>query len=299
MTENYRPVIPPDECILGAPTSHVTPNKDGLYNRSGAAFDPESLKQLLLDHPEDTSLTSYQYWAESNWKEEHGTTNALARFREKINEEFREVVTAIDFDSSSREAQDGIASELGDMLWCLTALASNSGANLDKGLKQHLFNYLNGTNIIVDGEPTQPEWYSFTAELSTKFNAIDLSEIDQLIRLGYEPQPSLSINIYNPDGSEFDTGEHLQLLLMKSLALILNCEQQFGLAGPSDRTYSLYSYYLDHALKISEQAASCLLEIAYLGNSLGFSLSSIASQNVKKVEARVANKQIDKTDNPR
>src|SRR4051812_25638190 len=93
--EPHLPIIPRDDQILGGimpPTETV--QEHGLHSRADILIDLSEIEGQLLGANPKVTLRDYQYWAEGNWKTQHGTYASVERFGEKLREEHAEVVEA-------------------------------------------------------------------------------------------------------------------------------------------------------------------------------------------------------------
>jgi NTP pyrophosphatase (non-canonical NTP hydrolase) len=122
----YKPFGPQPIHIISNAGPIANPvEKDGLF------YNQPERRHALIE-----TVTDYQEWAEEGWKQQHGTYEAAKRFLAKLQEEVGEVETAyISFitNGSMPDSKEGseFLSELGDVLWCATALASNSSSDID------------------------------------------------------------------------------------------------------------------------------------------------------------------------
>jgi NTP pyrophosphatase (non-canonical NTP hydrolase) len=308
--EPYRPIYPSDENVLGGimpPTKYIERNK--LYNRDDLNLDLEEIERQLKDRSDDLTLEDYQYWAEGNWKTKPGTYESTERFSEKLAEEYREVLEAYELlteDQTNEKLKANLASELGDILWCISALGSNGGASIDVGLRVYLHNYILGIQIIKEGMAYPPNWQPKAAEVSTKWDKISIKDIERLIEEGFEPTPSPVMNIDMEDSSEreYGIGIHVKSILggqLLSAAKTL-AEVQYG-RNEHDEYQDvsvLQSYFDSCAMRLSEIYAGTIVVIAYIASTqLNMNLSEIVQGNTNKLSTRVSKGQIDKQDAPR
>src|SRR5579884_626733 len=182
--ESLVAIEPIDPAIVGGYAVDQVVIRDGLYSRKSTAAEASILEECLISHPSRQSIADYQVWVEQYWKTSQGTYSSVKRFSDKLDEEFQEVIIELANDNPDTEQ---LNSELGDVTWCLIALATNGGVDIDSGLKNRLYRYVAGTQWIVGTLPTEPTWRLKAAELATKFEPVSIEEIDQLIREGFEP----------------------------------------------------------------------------------------------------------------
>lgn len=261
---------------------------DGLYNLS-----PERELSAI------SSVTDYQYWVESNWKKPHGTFEAVKRFYSKLSEEIDEL-----FEADYEFNEDGcdtkaieLLSELGDVLWCATALASNSSADIDKGIKECLYHYTVGVTNYVDGEESELSWRDNSAEISTIRKNVDFADIDNLMSNGFEPLISRAMNLFD-EYPEMDIYEHIDLIKMHSMVIKSIASQQYNYGEDdvfvSSRTYDVMSDDIGIA------TAEVLLNVAYIAkNRLGLALGDVVNKNIDKTSKRAELGLIDKSDGER
>jgi NTP pyrophosphatase (non-canonical NTP hydrolase) len=269
--EGYKKIIPGDEHVVGGLEPPV-PIKDrnGLYCRADIELDMDQAAEHLVKDPSNANIQEYQYWAEGNWKTEHGTYSSVERFGEKLKEEFFEAVEAIDIYRfglmGDPELAANVKSELGDVLWCTSALASNGGADIDAGLKNLLFRYVSGTQLIVHNNSMPMPWRDKAARLATKFNQITIGEIDELIWHQFEPQPSPIVNYYEFDAAQWTVDEHLRIMLRGTYIeeMLFITERQYGRKEGLDG-YATQSLFTEYAGRLSEAVAGLYNSAVYNG----------------------------------
>lgn len=189
----YNPIEPKDERVLNSTyfRDKAPPKEDGgLYSRTDIPVDKAGLESGLLDGA--ATILDYQYWAETAWKEEHGTFPAVERFSTKLREECGELAMAsirVENQGLTTQNQEEFKKECGDVLWCATALASCAGADIDSGLKNLLFRYLMGTQRrdAETGQLVAPIWRPKASELATKYDQLTIRDIDSLVDEHFEP----------------------------------------------------------------------------------------------------------------
>lgn len=292
-SEGYQPFAPQHPHILSHGGSVAeTVNKDGLFYLRGERSAHEV-----------TSITDYQEWCEVGWKQEHGSYEAGSRFIDKLLEETAEAGQALNefreagSDRESEEAKE-LLSELGDILWCTTALASNSTADIDTGLKNRLSEYVAGVLDYSKGSPAPMQWRETAGRLSNKFTDINLEDIDELLDATFEPLPTPIMNIWD-DEPQFGIRQHFDLILMNGLGIRNAVSQQYAY-GELDDTYVMPALYDKQSSDISIEAAEIVLNIAYIAkHELGATLSEVINKNIAKINGRVQAGRVDKTDGQR
>ncbi len=291
--EGYHPFAPQHPNILSHVHNVAQPvDKEGLFYLSSERVTDEVL-----------SITDYQEWCEVGWKQQHGTYEAATRFIDKLIEETGEMRQALDeFRQSGSNQQSEQASELlselGDVLWCTTALASNSSADIDTGLKNRLSEYASGVVDYSGGRAAPMIWRDTAGSLSHKFTDITTTDIDRLIEETFEPLPSPVINLWD-DEPHISTRKHTDLIFMNALAIRNAVSQQYAY-GELDESLIMPSIYDKHADDISTEAAEIFLNVAYIAkHELGVDVEEVIKKNIAKINSRIQAGRVDKTDGQR
>lgn len=217
----------------------------------------------------------YQKWVELDWKTPHGTYKSVERLEKKIREEgWREAPDAL-YESWGKgdgpERAEAI-SELGDVLWIVSALASNSGVNVNEALQIHLW----GNGLLSHREN------------------LTLGRIDQLILDGLIPTNTP----YDPEDVDlpiflFDEMEPQSDLRLRTLALCNCCVKQFGY----NDTFVTFDAHQQAQGEIAKMAADHVLLIAwYARRWLNAAPGDVVTANVTKIRGRVERNLIDKSD---
>jgi NTP pyrophosphatase (non-canonical NTP hydrolase) len=307
----YMPIYPSDENVIGGikpPTGYS--EHENLFNRSDIKIDLDAIENQIIDSDPELIVEDYQYWAEGNWKTKPGTFSSSERFSEKLKEEYHEAVEALELledDPDNEKLKADLASELGDILWCMSALASNGGASIDLGIRIYLHKYALGMQVVKEGKAFPPNWHPKAAEISTKWEKITVKEIESLIDDKFEPTPSPVMNIYSEDigDTQYDIACHLRNMLGGQLlgAAQTLAQAQYGKSSSpkeSNDTIIMQGYFASCAMRLSEIYAATVVEVAYIGSiQLKMSLSEIMQQNAGKLSNRVSKGQVDKQDSPR
>lgn len=302
-------IIPSEGNIIGGvePPTEIISDESGLFYRANLDLDIDSIVERIENIDPTVTITDYQYWAEGAWKTQHGTYDSVERFMYKLDEEHLEVIDAVGkienrwLQGDSHSAEN----ELGDLLWCLSALASNGAADVDIGLKKRLYKYVVGTQWIVENEPIPPPWRSEAANLAVKYDQITINEVDQLIEGGFEPNYSPVMNIIDPGDDFIEPKDHLLNLGGVILSSQFIARRQYGRNEDSTseeiaQTMVLREKFNDLAFDLAETVATGLLEIAFLSNrAANTTLANVVQQNVRKVNERVKLNKVDKDDSPR
>jgi hypothetical protein len=298
--ESARRTIKPDpEQVMGSmqASMHVPAVRGGLYYRSDVNHDMATIEGRLLLGEDDATVLDFQDYVESAWKTRQGSRESVERFSGKIDEEIIEYHEALsDLLGRQTPTQEAIKEaelELGDLVWCTTALASNGGAPIDVGLKTLLFRYVCGTQWIVDEVEVLPVWRQTAHELSGKFHPISIAEIDGLIDVGFEPAPSPVMNIFDPEAPEQTIDQHLLNMVMALSSAKLIAGHQYS----TGETVVMGGRFDNLALELGELAARVFLEAAYINSNTTHSgLISVIGKNVAKISDRVAKNHVDKAD---
>lgn len=292
--EGYRPFKPESylfsEGLFGDRVTVVA--KDGLYYICRVEKETPGL-----------TISSYQEWVEGGWKQKHGTFEAAERFGGKLNEEAREAFDAFELlpkkqtvEDSTKEADD-LKSELGDVLWCATALASNSTADIDAGIKDIAYKYMRGVVIRTDGLYALPVWRDGVKEICTYPFNLTPEMIDHLIDSGFEPLGSMSRNLHDDDDEDYSISEHMIIIMGEAGALNNRAQWQYNY---NDDNYTSPVTYDEHAIFIREVCADLYLQVAYIAKQvLGVGLGDIMRKNMEKIDARISANRIDKSDGVR
>jgi NTP pyrophosphatase (non-canonical NTP hydrolase) len=291
--EGYQPFAPQHPRILSrAPQTAQPIDQDGLYY----------LKDERKNAP-IVSITDYQEWCEEGWKQQHGTYESATRFGDKLTEEAGEMQQALlEFrvagsDRESAEAAE-LLSELGDVLWCATSLASNSSADVDTGLKLRISDYALGVLDYSSGEATATPWRKDAAVLSHKYTAIHSEDITGLLEAGFEPLPTPVMNLYDPE-PEYSVRGHVEFVLANASAMKVAVDQQYAY-GELEDAFIMPVTYDGHAAAIGTLAAEILLNIAYIAKQeLAADFNLVVSKNIAKIQGRIQAGRVDKTDGAR
>jgi NTP pyrophosphatase (non-canonical NTP hydrolase) len=290
----HKGLSPNDLHVIGGRPPVEVRLKNGLYSRNDIDLDMDIVTQRLID--KQATVLDYQYWAELNWKTKHGTSSSVERFTDKLREEQGELLKSI----ADQELPKDINSELGDVLWCTSALASNGAADIDAGMKNRLFRYVVGTQWIKSNQGFAPVWREKAAELAVKHGPLTLHELDDLVSAGFEPSISPVMNI--DDYEEQDAlADHLNNLTIAIEGSRVFAERQYGWeSDKEDKSFVIEARFEQLARALGEQVAEVFFEVGFIGNrETKTSISQLAQQNVEKIGGRVAHNQVDKTDNPR
>jgi NTP pyrophosphatase (non-canonical NTP hydrolase) len=293
-SEAYRPFAPRQPGIFSnaAEVTSVV-ERDGLFYLAAER-----------SHGEVNTLTDYQEWCEAGWKQQHGTYAAASRFIDKLVEEVGEMKGAREAFRDAGKDRDGaeaveLLSELGDVLWCTTALASNSSADIDAGLKMRLADYTDGVNDYSAGIGAQPASWRMDAALAAHaFSDLSFDAITDLVRKRFEPLATPVMNIYD-DEPQFSITGHIELVMMNAYGMKGLVDQQYGY-GEADRAYVMLHLYDTKATDIATMAAEVYLNVAYIAHyELGLTLSDVVKKNIEKIERRIQAGRVDKSDGTR
>lgn len=302
----YQPFGPQNDRIISKAEKAPSIEVDKLYYLRNPELTPKRIK----------SITDYQEWVETGWKQQHGTYEAAGRFVGKLIEESKELqdahnLFARDTQRLNPELATELLSELGDVLWCATAMASNSSADIDMAMKKRMYAYTMGIiyyddteripsvgNELLDNgfkfKTVNVPWRDQASIIATKFADVELSDIDKLVDDGFEPLPSPAMNI--PCSEPFTTvDESIMQVMFDSVTLRGLVEQQFN--------YGEDSFVMDYDEKaqyIATVVSEIYLNVAFIANkTLGLTLEDVIAKNMSKINARIQAKRIDKTDGAR
>ncbi|HTB49142.1 MAG TPA: hypothetical protein VK712_03605 [Verrucomicrobiae bacterium] len=229
-------------------------------------------------------LEAYQQWVELDWKEPHGTYRAAERFANKVKEEAWFEAPEAFYDAAGwpadSELQHAALSEAGDVLWTVSALASNGGVNINQAVQSKLWG---------DGL------------LSRRVANLTLADIDALI--GDEKvTPYLSAHLAAHAGDDIeliklDEMEPRLNLLFRTASLAVTCVKQFGYG---DTPFAASFYQKIGQEEVAPMVADQVLLVAwYAKHWLGSSLAEVARINALKLRSRVEAGLVDKSDGPR
>ncbi len=292
--DGYKGIEPQDPYIMGTtPANRHIVERDGLYYRDDIDADFLALTQSLLENGAESELSTYQYWAESGWKTEHGTFSSVERFATKVREEYGEFVEAVNDGST-----DEIVSEAGDALWCFTALASNGAGDISQGLKTQINEYAdNMLHADERGVVLEPIWRPKAVTLTQKAGSLTVGEITDLIKAKFEPTIS-PIMIVDADEYDEDVRGHLQSLFYGA----------YGIEGPHHRQYgyndtetTIEDFYRQ-SVTVLRLVSMAVLQIAFivpLATEGAADFGDVVAHNVEKVSARIQQGRVDKTDGER
>ncbi len=285
------------------------PNQSNLYSNSGAEADSVEVDDLFYLYPERqitdiTTITDYQEWAEIGWKTKHGTYDAAGRFAGKLMEESGELHEADETfvhsgnNPESHEASE-LLSELGDVLWCATALASNSSADIDAALKRRLYEYTMGVAFYDQDQMIETiPWRDTSTQLATKQSDITISDISDLIAQGFEPLASPARNV-DFDEPDLNPDEHIELIIFDSVT-VRSCVDQQYTRGETANEIHMGGSYDGKAENIATIVAEIYLNVAYVASKrLGVTLDDVVVKNMAKINARIKANRIDKSDGAR
>ena len=250
-----------------------------------------------------TTVGEYQQWSSQDWKKPHGTYKAAQRFSAKLIEEtgelreaFRAYHSATADDKSTLAAE--AISEMGDVIWCAAALAANSSADIDSGLKLRLYDHTMGTRVWSNGTSMTPPWHEQSRNLSTKPTEVTLDDLQQLINADFEPTPSPAINL-DDDEPFLGLFEHVDALQYYAVTLRSLADQQYAY-GEQESTIVMPELYDRIAKDIGIVAAIVFLEAAYIiHHAFGKDLQAVIAKNTAKITGRVQGGYVDKTDGER
>jgi len=233
------------------------------------------------------TIDDYQAWCELNWKMPHGTVMSNTRLVDKLFEENAELKESF-YHNSSREDLIG---ELGDILWCVTAIASDLKVNVKHGLMELFYLYGRGTIIFETGEA--PEWVK-QAQVLTFNKSLQAGDIDEMVAKGYEPQASpVMYADESPMMTDLELEDALNNIEINSLMLSsiarMNYEPDIYQSGatqrPEEVAYLTAKIYVDIGFIARHRSDATLVEVI--------------QENIRKLSNRAENNLIDKSDGSR
>jgi len=244
--EGYLPPRPWDE---------VT-KQGGLYYRDTI---PDETK--LLERAIDGTLDfrDYQQWVEAGWKTPFCTLESANRLSEKLQEELIELIGAHkEYQDTPNDATgEHLAEEAGDVMWVLTAIASNGG--------------------MVVSTMTQ-------SALPPGSEAREKPTLDAIDQVSHGDSPVL------PD---LESEQPFVRLIMEAMDYGLKgqlhneAKVTYSLSSTDDNLFGLA--YVQHYPHLLAQLGSILSES-------GLSLRDAAANNIRKLRLRRISNTIDKTD---
>lgn len=273
-------------------------NRDGLYYRSRIFPGLAELVGSCMDGTvpfTELSIDAYQSWVESGWKAPHGTLHAAKRLRMKGSEEHRELDDALEEYWETGNA-DHLLEEAGDNLWIATARSSNGGNVIGDSIKERLYEYIAGTKVYdLRGQPVEPEWYDSVAQLSIRRGSPTIGDIDAILEDGFVARMSPVMNLY--DEEEFSpTGAVFDLLMFNGAASGLNIHQH---EKDEDELFATGPSYEKKAHDIGIFTSETYFRIASTAHYVGSTLARVVEMNMRKIDQRISDGLIDKTDGPR
>jgi hypothetical protein len=293
--DSYRPFQPKSDHIVShAPLPH-------FVERIGSLYFPR-MRSEHETHELDT-ISGYQVWVENGWKEEHGTYAASQRFLGKLREEAEETFVAdanlerTGFDPESKEA-DELLGELGDVLWCATAIASNSAADIDASMKGLMAQNILGLGFKVGNQNVEQPWRQAACDMLTNFRDLKFSNITGLLQHDFEPKQSTLVNIDEPDEDEL--WYHVQLGIKDSHMTLGGVLSRQFMYGEADNGETYQTNFDGWSPVVGEFVAQIYLEVAYVAwKRLGKTLDNVTTKNMAKIENRINAGRVDKSDGTR
>jgi len=251
----------------------------------------EILPQLIETDPKlDIKVDDYQAWCELNWKKPQGTAESSDRLKHKLQEESEELKKEFDLHPGQRSAED-IIGELGDVIWCANGVASNLSASVKHGLMMRFDAFGRGTRNFSDH--SVPDWVRHM-QLNSYEDNLDLSVVDRVIDLGYQPQLATRMLFDgDSDPAELEIQNALENLdfLVKDLLILLDINY-------SQDVYQTGSVYRSGEVELI--VAQLYLDIAFMAkHGSNSSFQDVVKKNILKLSDRVESNTIDKTDGPR
>lgn len=238
----------------------------------------------------DIPIDLYQAWCELNWKTPHGTTASIERATTKLKEEIIELAEEISMPEHKYLVQK-IEAELGDVLWCATAISSDLRINVKHGLMMLMTRY--GHNIRKFEDGSTPAWVKRAQALAFD-NTLTTACVDSVIDEGYQSEEAAVMLI---DDNHMITNAEINDAMAH---LDINTKMLISIAMTNyeDDIYQTGEVY--RAETVEYLIARIYMDIAFLAkHTAESSLRSVSIKNIQKLSLRVDNNQVDKTDSPR
>jgi NTP pyrophosphatase (non-canonical NTP hydrolase) len=274
----------------------------GFFSRQD--IDYIGLAKRFTTDPKGFGLTDWQLLNQASWKTEHGTLAAARRFTNKHLEEVDELSDAIELYDGSSTAKHAVASEAGDVLWCLLAICSNSGARIETAIQRKVLAESLG-NVLLDRnqKPIVPSWKKTAGKVALRnITQNTLGNLEKLFRKGYIPTDTTGFLV--PEDEFNDPYETLPTRgLLRLTAGILQNMVQIQFEDDTEADVHLYqtpSSFAYQGEQIAAVAAGVFMNVAYAAKRVAdVELSDIATENYAKTTARVIANLVDKTDGER
>lgn len=247
------------------------PPRDVLRRRANIAGFVEGW--ALTD---EIPISIYQEWAELDWVQPHHTYLAVNRFAEKISEEAgSEAPQTINLEKVANVAEPSdleskqIVDELGDVLFCTSALASCVGVNLERAIAHYLVDEVGHTKIVIKA-----------------------GDLDQLIASGWRPR-------FTPadDREEYDLFTDFDELnprdcLFGMYSYISTIPRQIYHYGEQIMVGKVHDMYAD--VTYGQEFAKMTVFLAYFAKRwANKNFSDVVQSNVIKITARAQQGKID------
>lgn len=264
-----------------APEKFYTPLNEGQRQRA-----EEFSRRMERESDAIVPIDDFQAWCEMNWKEPHGTTASIMRSTTKLGEEVRELSEAVFLPS-----KNDLVGELGDVLWCTSAVASDLRINIKHGLVMLMDKY--GHNIRSFEDGSTPAWVK-AAQAIAFDDHLAADGIDEVIEAHYEPQEAaIALVDELPEVTQLEITTALSFIDINSRLLIsianMNYEENIYQTGAIQRA-EVAEYLI----------ARIFLDVAFLAkHAAGTTLAEVLKQNVMKLEHRVKKNIVDKADGRR
>lgn len=277
----------------------VIKRDDGLFSRTEVdkAF-LASLTDLSESNPAILSLENLQLWGQHAWKTEHGTLDSTKRFGDKLIEESIEFSDALLAYIKNPTIQNKFAaiSEAGDVVWSLSAGASNVGVSLEQAVQFRLVDTARGTLIKTDTGHKYPAWRDKAVQIGmSTLEPVLVRDIDELFVQGFVPEASPAMVIDDDsDDPEFFDEVLTQSILDQTFSRLFAFEMDALLEGGTTLDYEEYRYML------GEKVAYLFFRTIYSLRAItGANFADIWPVNYKKITKRIDNALIDHEDGER
>lgn len=230
------------------------------------------------------TVADYQSWGETAWKEPHGTFRAYDRFYRKLDEEINELIEAdyiLKHNPQSEKAKNHLVEELGDVMWCITALSTNSSININNALRLNIMERLH--DQYSSKTSIYKRWTNQAFNISFGEAHINLSDVDKLIENGFKPKKITA----NHNGEIAECVDNL-------LGNLYNLQSSINDLNDGVCIFKASSNY------INENVSNIYLGIAHTAyERLGLGLSDVVNRNTQKINARINANRIEKSDGER
>ncbi len=229
------------------------------------------------------TINDFQLWAGLDWKRPHYTAQGLERICTKLKEELWDELLPCLQKQMRRYTEDrkpnvpdkNTVSELGDVLWCVSGLATYEGIDLQRAIAHYL--------IDETGK----------ASLRSNFGSLD-----RLFSKGFRPR--FSRTLHNEEDLDRYELEPIKCLNILGAQLHLSAAKKLEDAQFLGDTIPAPALWAQDLEGLGQTYAQTIIFLAYYAHRwAGSTFTSVVKTNIEKISARVGNRHIDKTDGTR